>query len=274
MIFYVGIHKGADNSVSVSGYRYLPVYIENNTRPAPILPGQYPAAYSHILRQLRDPDGKRAVNPLNPPSNGRVEICPRLTFPEAPGLELAGDFAVYFQTLGNGSAVRSPAESLAVVGLPISGVQEELAGDCQHRVKVVYTERQRLEWQPEAPWPYRVIGTQLGAEVYFNRYGLPWSSPAAIPRKMDLTQPTAFVSPDFAEFFQRYGGLSVFGYPISDGIVETSPATGEVRLIQYFERARFEQVQSPAPSNSDPLYRVQFGLLGREYGGIARQCGA
>ena len=272
MIFYVGIRKGADNKVSVTGYRYLPVYIENNTRPAPILPGQHPAAYSHILRQLRDPAGKRIIAPLNSLSTGRVEICPRLTFPEAPGLELAGDFAVYFQTLGNGSAVRSPAESLSVVGLPISGVHEEMAGDCQHRVKVVYTERQRLEWQPEAPWPYRVIGTHLGAEVYFNRYKLPWPSPAAIPRKMDLTRTTAFASPNFAEFFQRYGGLGVFGYPISDGIEETNPATGEVHLIQYFERARFEQLLSPPPSNSNPLYRVQFGLLGREYRGIEHQC--
>lgn len=56
---------------------------------------------------------------------------------------------------------------------------------------------------------------------------------------------------EFLEFFDRYGGLTIFGYP------KTEPFVQGGFLVQYFQNARFEL----HPENPDP-YRVQLGLLG------------
>lgn len=50
-----------------------------------------------------------------------------------------------------------------------------------------------------------------------------------------------FVSNDFYAFWEANGGLEIFGYPISDSVIETDPDTGDTYTAQYFERARFEQ---------------------------------
>ncbi|OQA17181.1 MAG: hypothetical protein BWY63_02495 [Chloroflexi bacterium ADurb.Bin360] len=56
---------------------------------------------------------------------------------------------------------------------------------------------------------------------------------------------------EFLEFFDTYGGLSVFGYP------KTEPFVQDGLVVQYFQNARFEShPENPAP------YRVQLGLLG------------
>jgi hypothetical protein len=217
---------------------------------------------------MRDPTGYYALDP-----NARFkDLCPFYNFKETPDLALAGDFALYFQTLGQGYVSRSLPESVALIGFPTSQVREELAGDCSHKVKVLYTERQRLEWQPEANWPYRVVGTQLGAEVYFRKYDLPLPNSSAIPRRTDLTG-DAIVDPRFKEFFDSYGGLNVFGYPLSSDLYEIDPVTRKSKLVQYFERARFELVQD-APDDPNPLYRVQLGLLSEEYPGVEAVCQA
>jgi hypothetical protein len=61
----------------------------------------------------------------------------------------------------------------------------------------------------------------------------------------------------FVEYFVSTGGLSQYGFPITDDYVD--PATG--LLIQYFEKARLEW----HPGNPDP-YKVQLGLLADEMG--------
>lgn len=56
---------------------------------------------------------------------------------------------------------------------------------------------------------------------------------------------------EFLEFFDTYGGLSIFGYP------RTEPFVQDGFVVQYFQNARFEShPENPAP------YRVQLGLLG------------
>ncbi|MEK7312399.1 MAG: hypothetical protein AAB382_10530 [Chloroflexota bacterium] len=59
----------------------------------------------------------------------------------------------------------------------------------------------------------------------------------------------------FLAFFDSHGGLFVFGYPITDEYVDNG------RLVQYFQRARFEW----HPENPEG-FRVQLGLLGDELG--------
>jgi hypothetical protein len=59
------------------------------------------------------------------------------------------------------------------------------------------------------------------------------------------------VAPPFFPYWQDQGGLPVFGYPLTDQLVENG------YRAQYFERQRFEA----HPENAAP-YNVLFGLLG------------
>ena len=60
----------------------------------------------------------------------------------------------------------------------------------------------------------------------------------------------------FLRFWQRFGGLPVFGYPLTEEF--TDPATGF--SVQYFERERFEYQPGAWPDH----YDVMLGLLGNE----------
>jgi hypothetical protein len=62
----------------------------------------------------------------------------------------------------------------------------------------------------------------------------------------------------FLAFWERNGGLALFGYPISEEFEERDPATGASLLVQYFERNRFEY----HPELAGTPFEVQLGLLG------------
>ena len=57
----------------------------------------------------------------------------------------------------------------------------------------------------------------------------------------------------FLDFWQRYGGLEIFGYPLSGEIQENG------RTVQYLERAKLEY----HPESTDPDWRVVGELVGR-----------
>ncbi|MCG8349480.1 MAG: S8 family peptidase [Chloroflexales bacterium] len=61
---------------------------------------------------------------------------------------------------------------------------------------------------------------------------------------------------EFKRYWERNGGLPIFGYPISEEFLERS-SDGVNHVVQYFERYRFEfHAESPYP------YNVQLGRLG------------
>ncbi len=59
-------------------------------------------------------------------------------------------------------------------------------------------------------------------------------------------------------FWQKYGGLAQFGYPITEQFVEPGPTAVLPPTVQYFERARFEL----HPEMADPNFQVLLGRLG------------
>ena len=61
----------------------------------------------------------------------------------------------------------------------------------------------------------------------------------------------------FQTYWLAHGGLSQFGYPLTEEFDEISPTDGLTYTVQYFERARFEW----HPLNRFP-YDVLLGLLG------------
>ncbi|NJM06407.1 CapA family protein [Candidatus Gracilibacteria bacterium] len=261
VIFYVGIARSADGNVRVTGYRYLPtLHIDNDTRPAPIVAQTPDTVITHVRTILRDPSGILQVPAAPPPADERIEVCPSLQFAEAPQYGVPGDFAQHYRTLG-GLSDRPPTDALRVLGYPLGPVTRELAGDCQTELSVLLTERQRLEWHAAEAWPYRVQGSQLGVAVFEQKYG-----PGQMDRRTSLDG-DAFADPRFQRFYEAMGGLSMFGFPISRLLIETDDA-GVQRPVQYFERARFELDEA-----AEAGAQVKLGLLGREYKGIANQCG-
>ncbi len=79
----------------------------------------------------------------------------------------------------------------------------------------------------------------------------------------------------FLRFWQKRGGIPIFGFPISEPMDEVSQADGQTYRAQYFERARFEyhpdelgafyQAQVQAYGlRLDALHEVWLGDLGRQ----------
>lgn len=62
----------------------------------------------------------------------------------------------------------------------------------------------------------------------------------------------------FANYWQTHGGLAQFGYPITGQIKETEPGTNKLRLVQYFERNRFEYY----PELAGSPFEIQIARLG------------
>jgi hypothetical protein len=62
----------------------------------------------------------------------------------------------------------------------------------------------------------------------------------------------------FQAFWEANGGLARFGYPLTEELIEPEAGSGRARVVQYFERARFEYF----PENAGTPYEVQLGLLG------------
>ncbi len=148
--------------------------------------------------------------------------------------------------------------ALPVLGLPIT---EPITED---GLTVQYLERVRLEWHPEISKDpkQQVLLTRLGAITTEHR-GLTFDRVAT----GDNTLQSHFfgetghnLANAFLTYWQRNGGLAVFGYPISEELVETNAGNGRPYTVQYFERNRFEwHPENPQTSN------VQLGLLGVEY---------
>lgn len=67
----------------------------------------------------------------------------------------------------------------------------------------------------------------------------------------------------FLRFFDAYGGIPVFGYPVSDELIEGGLP------VQYFERQRFEYHQEAAGTPNE----VQLGHLGKELSPAGAQFG-
>lgn len=62
----------------------------------------------------------------------------------------------------------------------------------------------------------------------------------------------------FHSYWLAQGGLARFGYPLTEEIIEPEFGSGRPRVVQYFERARFEHF----PEFSGTQFEVQLGHLG------------
>lgn len=157
-------------------------------------------------------------------------------FPET-GHSVRGEFLEFFEAHGG----------LAVFGYPLT---DEFT---QGGRRVQYFQKARMEWHPESPDPYHVQLGLLGDELGYR--DPPISSaeipPANHPQRRYYPETGHTVSFAFLTYFDEHGGLDVFGYPITEFLIERG------LIVQYFQRACLEW----HPENDHP-YKVQLGLLG------------
>jgi hypothetical protein len=127
----------------------------------------------------------------------------------------------------------------------------------QDGLTVQYFQRARFEYHPELAAGEQVQLTLLGDALTKDQQ--PFAKAAAFASNAQhayFPQTGHSVNYGFLQYFQSRGGVTVFGYPISEELqIDTAkgPAT-----IQYFQRARFEY----HPELAGTPYAVELGLLG------------
>jgi hypothetical protein len=121
---------------------------------------------------------------------------------------------------------------------------------------VQYFERAIFELHPEnAGTPYEVLLTHLGWDAYRAAHGGATAGADPLGGECHYFAETNHnLCGGFAAFWEQFGGLAVFGFPISEEIQENG------MTVQYFERARFEWQPGTWPER----YDVLLGRLGAD----------
>jgi hypothetical protein len=196
--------------------------------------------WNYILNVSPQVNAFLRANPSNKPNS--------LYFKET-GHNLSGAFRTYWEKNGG----------LWLYGFPISEEFQE------GNYVVQYFERNRFEYHPEAAGtPYEVLLGLLGTNVTAGRKEAgeaPFQpiQPNAVTNGRIFFQETGHsLGGSFYTYWQKYGGLLQFGYPLTEEFQELNPADGKTYVVQYFERARFEY----HPENKGTPNEVLLGLLG------------
>ena len=159
--------------------------------------------------------------------------------PPAPA---AAQGKLYFPQTGHflGGAFRSYWErngGVELLGYPVSEEFVRSADGCVAQ----YFERARLEL--DVVNRQAVISRGLIGREYMNAtgQGYPRVAPVNAPGLRYFPETGHTLRGEFRNFWERRGGLSAFGYPLSEELVQQLD-DGRNYVVQYFERARFELV--------------------------------
>lgn len=172
------------------------------------------------------------------------------TFVET-GESVCGKFRAYFEEQGG----------LAQFGYPISDVRSELSDQDGTSYPVQYFERAAFELHLNNIPPYDVQLTLLGASKYKQKY--PNGAPSQVPntnlRSLLFQETGKRLGGWFQEYWEAHGGVTRYGYPVSDEFVEQSELDGKKYLVQYFERAVFEL--HPENDRANAILLAQLGMF-------------
>lgn len=137
-----------------------------------------------------------------------------------------------------------------ILGAPVTAAMVE------NGLTVQYFERGRLEFHPELDGAPILLG-RVGAEYAETLWRTFEAAPprTLAPGEQFFEETSHTLGEPFLSFWTEHGGLSIFGYPISEPLWEyVGP---RMARVQYFERARLEQ--HPSVGNE-----VWIGSLGRD----------
>ena len=127
---------------------------------------------------------------------------------------------------------------LNIFGYPLT---DEIT-DQSTGLTVQYFERAVFEWHADQPEGQRVELQRLGADLTQGN-----TEPAFDRITATSDNSCNFYSETghrlcngFLSYWQNHGGLSIYGFPISEEFQQKNPDDGQMYTVQYFERARFE----------------------------------
>jgi len=196
-----------------------------------------------IANGLSNPDFIWVGQRLVIPAESSLQPPPQTTFPNEryfpeTGKWVRSGFLEFFNRYGG----------VALFGLPLTN---ELSDG---GMTVQYFQNFRLEWHPEASsLAERVQLTPLGSRFYGN------PDPAVAPLVPGDVYRDYFpvtghsVGFAFRDFFRRWGGVYIFGYPLTEEKTENGIT------VQWFQKARFEWVP-PNPAG----FQVRLTPLGHQ----------
>ncbi|MBN1177758.1 MAG: carboxypeptidase regulatory-like domain-containing protein [Anaerolineae bacterium] len=122
---------------------------------------------------------------------------------------------------------------------------------------VQYFDNARMEWHPGNADPYKVQLGLLAEILGYSQPPLPSEELHSNSRFRRVFRQTGHVvSFAFLDFYDNNGGLDIFGYPISEPMLDEERGY----IVQYFQRMRMEW--HPERSRED---RVVLGALGNQY---------
>lgn len=122
---------------------------------------------------------------------------------------------------------------LTIFGFPLEEEHvETLQNDTRPRT-VQRFERARFEYHPEFKGTSFEVELGLSGREEAGRTGLTAATPFQSP-------PAPALDPPFQGFWYANGGLSIFGYPISQPFTQYNADVGRELVVQYFERVRME----------------------------------
>jgi hypothetical protein len=177
----------------------------------------------------------------------QAQAVPFLYFPET-GHNVGPPIKAAFDAFGG----------VAILGLPLTELIQGSDG-----TQVQYFERARFEYYPTAAPNARVVLTRVGALLTAGREqeaAFQWRSGSDSPDRDFFAESGHTLGGAFRWFWQTRGGVQVFGFPISEELIEVNPLDGHEYIVQYFERARFEYHPERAGTDQE----VQLAHLGRE----------
>jgi hypothetical protein len=121
-----------------------------------------------------------------------------------------------------------------------------------------FFQRAVFEYHPELKGTgSEVLLRLIGLELVKGRFFQPVKADSIQAGSVYFPQTGHTLSKQFLAYWQKTGGLAVYGYPISEEVSEKAP-DGRSYTVQYFERNRFEL----HPEAAGTPYEVQLGLLG------------
>jgi len=182
--------------------------------------------------------------------------------------DVAGRFLEVWSKAGNDQS------NTYVNGLPITARRAEISTEDGKPYDTQWFERAKYEAHPENKAPYDVLLGRLGANYVEGRgsvdpatgkvrnasdaafVGISQPADADGKTKVWFQETKHSISGKILTYWNQYGGLQQFGFPLSEAFDEIS-TDGKTYNVQYFERARFEV----HPEKQDP-YAVELGLLG------------
>jgi len=163
-------------------------------------------------------------------------------FPES-GHYVRGLFRQFWEQNGN----------VYIFGYPIT---EEYT-NTETGLPAQYFERARFELRQDHNGQLYVHLANLGQEITAGRTFSKAQPILDASQKRYIPQTQYIIKYGFKQIWETYGAQNIFGLPISNEMDETLP-DGNVRTVQYFEKARFEYWPELPPGQ-----RVIISALGR-----------